>query len=306
MIEDKVIIVTGAASGLGRATADLLADLGASVIVCDLGAQPHGKSADEAPVEEAVQEIRDQGGDAMVSFGDVTDKEYVASMVDDVYNEYGRIDGAVNYAGFLRDDMSFNMPLENWKAVLSVHLDGHFNLIKHLGEHWRERSKAGKLDSQRSFLAVSSASARGSASQINYSAAKAGVLGLTRTAARELDRYDVRVNAVMPAAYTRMLDANVPKNVLEKLPEDALGPEKVAPLPAALMADSAEDITGWTFAIGGDTVYTVTDPQFDQTATRDGGWTPETLAETLDSLVESEGRSKTQPGGLLGKILEGG
>jgi NAD(P)-dependent dehydrogenase (short-subunit alcohol dehydrogenase family) len=304
MIEDKVVVVTGAASGLGRATALKLADLGATVIVCDLGAQPHGKETDVTPVEEAAEAVRERGSEAMVSFGDVTDEDYVAGMVEDVYDEYGRIDGAINYAGFLRDDMSFNMPLENWKAVLDVHLTGQFLLLKHLGDHWREQYKADNIDTQRSFLAVSSASARGSASQINYSAAKAGVLGLTRTGARDLHRYDVRVNAMMPAAFTRMLDANVPEDVLEDLPKDALGPEKVAPLPAALMADSAEDITGWTFAIAGDTVHTVTDPKFDGTDTMEGGWTAEALSETLDDLVANQPRSKTDPGGLLGEVLE--
>ena len=304
MIEDKVIIVTGAASGLGRATAMQLADLGARVVVCDLGAQPHGKDSDIGPVEEAAEAVRKRGGDAMVSFGDVTDEEYVASMVKKVYDEYGRIDGAVNYAGFLRDDMSFSMPLENWKAVIDVHLTGHFLLLKHLGAHWREQYKADNIDTQRSFLAVSSASARGSVSQINYSAAKAGVLGLTRTGARDLHRYDIRVNAMMPAAFTRMINANVPEEVLKNLPEDELGPEKVAPLPVALMADNAEDITGWTFAIGGDTVYTVTDPEFDQTDTMDGGWTPETLAEAIENLIKNRPRSKTNPGGLLSKIVE--
>lgn len=304
MIENKVIIVTGAASGLGRATAMQMANLGATVVVCDLGVQPHGKSSDEGSVEEVAEEIRERGGEAMVRFGDMTDEEYVASMIEGVYNEYGRIDGAINYAGFLRDSMSFNMALEDWKAVLDVHLTGHFNLIKYLGAHWREQYKAGNIDSQRSFIAVSSASSRGSASQINYSAAKAGVLGLTRTAARELHRYDVRVNAMMPAAFTRMLDANVPNEVLKNLPKDALGPEKVAPLPVVLMADTAEDITGWTFAIGGDTVYTVTDPELNRSDTMEGGWTVEALTDTIEDLIDDRPRSKTEPGGLLNKILE--
>lgn len=304
MIEDKVIIVTGAASGLGRATARQMADLGATVVICDLGAQPHGKDSDKEPVEEAADEIRELGSEVMVSFGDVTDEEYVSSMVEEVYEEYGRIDGAVNFAGFLRDDMSFNMPLENWKAVLDVHLTGHFLLLKHLGSHWRQQYKAGNIHSQRSFLAVSSASARGSASQINYSSAKAGVLGLTRTGARDLHRYDVRVNALMPAAFTRMLDANVPDEILEDLPKDALGPEKVAPLPAVLMADSADDITGWTFAMGGNQVFTVTDPEFDRTDTMEGGWTPDALADTLDDLIDNQPRSKVEPGGLLNKMFQ--
>jgi NAD(P)-dependent dehydrogenase (short-subunit alcohol dehydrogenase family) len=304
MMDGKVIIVTGAASGLGEATAKHLADLGATVVVADLGARPHGEGSNEAAVEAVAEDIRDDGGTATVSFGDVTDEAYVASMVADTAAEHGRIDGAVNYAGFLRDAMTFNMPLEDWKAVLDVHMTGHFNLIKHLGDHWRERSKADELDGQRSFVAVSSASGRGSASQLNYSAAKAGVLGLTRTAARDLHRYGVRVNAMMPAADTRMLRANVPEDIVEGLPTEQLGPEKVTPLPAVLLSDHAEDVTGWTFAIGGDTVFTVTDPEFDRQATMAGGWTAAALADALDELLADEPRSKTEPGSLLEALPE--
>ncbi|MFB6170432.1 MAG: SDR family oxidoreductase [Haloarculaceae archaeon] len=303
MMEDKVVVVTGAASGLGRATAELLADLGATVVCCDLGSEPHGEGAAEEPVHDVVADIEAAGGEATASFGDVTDEDYVASLVEGTYERFGRIDGAVNYAGFLRDDMSFAMPRENWDAVLAVHATGHFNLVKHLGGHWRERYKAGEVDGQRSFLAVSSASARGSTSQINYSAAKASVLGLTRTAARDLHRYDVRVNAVMPAAVTRMLDANLPEEVYESLPADFLAPEKVAPLPAVLLSDAADDVTGWTFAVGGDSVFAVTDPRFEREQVMEGGWTTEALADRLDALVDGH-PTKTEPGGLLSEILD--
>ncbi|MFB6142210.1 MAG: SDR family oxidoreductase [Halorientalis sp.] len=304
MLEDTVHIVTGAASGLGRATALELADHGAAVVVADLGAQPHGEGQNEAAVEAVVEEIEEAGGEAVASFGDVTDAEYVASMVETTYEEFGRIDGAVNYAGFLRDSMSFNMSLDDWQAVVEVHLTGHFNLVRHLGAHWRERAKADDLDGERSFVAVSSASARGSAGQVNYSAAKAGVLGLTRTAARDLDRYGVRVNAMMPAAHTRMLDANFPEDVIEALPTDRIGVEKVPPLPAVLLSDRAEGVTGWTFAIGGDTVFTVTDPEFDRRSTMEGGWTAEALGAKLDDLLGDGPRKKTAPGTLLAELPE--
>ncbi|WP_254525881.1 SDR family NAD(P)-dependent oxidoreductase [Natrinema caseinilyticum] len=304
MIDGKVAIITGGASGLGRETAFRMAELGASVVVSDLGSKPHGEGADEEPLHDVVDEITANGGEAMASFGDITDYEYVESLVEETVEEYGRIDGAVNYAGFLRDDMLFNMDPENWKAVTDVHLTGHFNLIHHLGGYWRQRSKAEGLDSQRSFVSVSSASSRGSASQINYSAAKAGILGLTRTAARELHRYNVRVNAMMPAAITRMLDANVPEDVLEQLPQDELGPEKVVALPIVLLADDATDVNGWTFAIGGDTVFTVTDPEWDRSLTAEGGWNATDLAAQFDDLLEGEPRSKTEPGGLLNELVE--
>lgn len=304
MIEGKVVIVAGGAGGLGRETAIRMAELGATVVVSDLGSEPHGKGADEELLRDVVDEITENGGEATASFGDVTDYEYVGSLVRETVAEYGRIDGAVNYAGFLRDDMLFNMEPEDWKAVTDVHLTGHYNLVHHLGGHWRRRSKSEGLETQRSFVSVSSASSRGSPSQLNYSAAKAGVLGLTRTAARELHRYNVRVNAVMPAAVTRMIDANVPDDVLEELPRDELGPDRVVALPIALLSDEATDITGWTFAIGGDTVFTVTDPELDRSATAENGWDPSDLAAELDDLLEGEPRSKTDPGGLLDRLVE--
>ncbi|MFC6767667.1 SDR family NAD(P)-dependent oxidoreductase [Natrinema soli] len=304
MIDGKVVIVTGGASGLGRETAVQMAELGASVVVSDLGSEPHGEGANEEPLRDVVDEITEDGGEATASFGDITDYEYVGSLVEETVAAYGRIDGAVNYAGFLRDDMLFNMDPEDWSAVTDVHLTGHFNLIHHLGSHWRQRSNSEGLETQRSFVSVSSASSRGSPAQLNYSAAKAGVLGLTRTAARELHQYNVRVNAMMPAAITRMLDANVPDDVLERLPRDELGPEKVVALPIVLLSDDATDVTGWTFAIGGDTVFTVTDPELDRSLTTERGWSPSALAAEFDDLLEGAPRSKTEPGGLLNEIVE--
>lgn len=304
MIDGKVVIVTGGASGLGRETAVRMAELGATVVVSDLGSEPHGKGADEEPLRDVVDEITENGGEAMASFGDITDYEYVGSLVEETVEAYDRIDGAVNYAGFLRDDMLFNMDPDDWSAVTDVHLTGHYNLVHHLGSHWRQRSKSEGLEAQRSFVSVSSASSRGSPSQLNYSAAKAGVLGLTRTAARELHQYNVRVNAMMPAAITRMLDANVPEDVLDRLPRDELGPEKVVALPIVLLSDDATDVTGWTFAIGGDTVFTVTDPELDRLLTIEDGWTPSDLAARFDDLLEGEPRSKTEPGGLLNELVE--
>jgi NAD(P)-dependent dehydrogenase (short-subunit alcohol dehydrogenase family) len=200
--------------------------------------------------------------------------------------------------------MLFNMSEDEWKSVISVHLDGHFNLVHHLGKHWRQRHKAGELDGQRSFVSVSSGSARGSVGQINYSAAKAGILGLTRTAARELERYNVRVNAMVPAALTPMMEDNVPDEVLADLPTDDLNPERVAPLPVALISERAKDITGWTFAIAGNSVFTISDPEFGRELTMEGGWKPPELADSLDDLLEGEPRSKTNPGGLIGKLSE--
>ena len=304
MLKDKVLVVTGAGSGLGRATAIAMADAGASVVCNDLGAGSHGTESTPGPVKETVDEIEAAGGTAIASFGDVTDEAYVDDLVGETVSEFGRADGVVNYAGFLRDSMTFNMDRDDWNAVVDVHLTGHFTLLKAFGAHWRQRYKDNDLDGQRSFLSVSSASALGNPGQVNYSAAKAGVLGLTRTGARDLFQYDVRVNAMMPAAVTPGLKANLTDAVLDSFPGDAATPADVAPLPVVLMSDHANDITGWTFAIADDTVWTVTDPILDRLGTSDGGWSPEKLADRIESLIGDRPREKTDANGLLGEVFD--
>jgi NAD(P)-dependent dehydrogenase (short-subunit alcohol dehydrogenase family) len=299
MIEDKVIIITGAGSGLGRATALTAADRDATVVVSDLGTSSEGEGADESPVHETVAEIEAQGGTALAHFGDVTEPDDVETLVSTALAEYGRVDAAINYAGFLRDTMSFKMDDVDWESVVEVHLTGHFNLLRELGAHWRDAYKAGDIETQRSLVCISSEVALGNPGQVNYAAAKAGVLGLTRTAARELHQYDVRVNALMPAAATRL----VPDAVAEELPVEKMQPERVARLALALASDETADVTGWTFGAGGDTVATVTDPLFDRTATKAGGWDIDDLPDVVDSLIGERAESKTGYNGMIDKLF---
>lgn len=300
MLEDKVILVTGAGGGLGEATAKAMADRDARLVLNDLGVNPDGTGpADSEPLDATVDDIEAAGGTALASFGDVTDSTYVGSLIDTAIDEYGKLDGIVNFAGIIREHMLFNMSEEDWDSVVDVHLSGHFNLLHHASVRWREQSKAGEIDSQRSFLSISSAAALGTAGSSNYSAAKAGILGLTRTAARELHQYDVRVNAMLPTAMTRI----VPDELRDSMPAEQLSPDRVAPLPVVLMSETAEDVTGWTFAIGGDTVYTVSDPTLERAAIMKGGWNPEDLSGMLDHLLGDGPRTKTEPGHLLSKVV---
>lgn len=216
----------------------------------------------------------------MAHFGDVTDLSYTEQLVEDTAMEYGRIDGGVNFAGILDDDMIYNMSGDQWDKVVDVHLRSHFALLRNLAVHWRERAKEREgLDSQRSSLALTSRSALGNPGQANYAAAKSGVMGLTWTTARELARYDVRVNALMPTAYTRLIE-EIPE---EKRPftKEEMPPEKVAPVVGYLLSDEAEDITGCVVQSAGDEVGLVSDPSIDRVAFREGGWT----VEELDDLI---------------------
>jgi NAD(P)-dependent dehydrogenase (short-subunit alcohol dehydrogenase family) len=282
MLTGKTCIVAGGGRGLGRATAVELGRQGADVVVNDLGTTLDGSGESEEPVHETVAEIESEGGTAMPHFGDVTSMTYTKSLVEDAVSEYGRIDGVVNFAGVLRDSFLVGMTGDEWDAVIDVHLRGHFSLLRNAAAHWRRRSKeVDGLDNQRSIVNVSSRSAMGNAGQANYSAAKAGILGLTRTAAQELSRYDVRVNAFMPTAYTRMIE-NIPESQ-RPFEEDELPPEKAATMVAYLMSDAAEDVTGNTVRAAGDMVGIVSGPEIERVGIKDGGWTVDDLAERFES-----------------------
>jgi NAD(P)-dependent dehydrogenase (short-subunit alcohol dehydrogenase family) len=175
---------------------------------------------------------------------------------------------------------------DEWDQVIDVHLRGHFSLLRNFAAHWRAEAKEREdetLEHQRSFLAVSSTSAFGNVGQANYSAAKAGILGLVRTGAIELHRYNVRVNTLMPLAYTRMYD-DVPEDRMPFTPEE-MPPEKVPPLIGYLMSDAAEDVTGNTFRAKGDAISHVSNPEEDRIAFNEGGWTAEEIAERMDDTL---------------------
>lgn len=286
MLEDKVCIVTGAGQGLGEAVATELGSYGATVVVNDLGTSMSGEGASEEPAEETARAVRENGGEAMAHFGDVSDLEYTESLVEDTLDEYGRVDGAVNFAGVLNDAISYKMTEEEWDRVIRVHLKGHFALLRPLAAHWREAAGDDGLDPQRSFIGLSSTSVFGNVGQLNYSAAKAGVLGFTRTAAIELNRFNVRVNALVPTAYTRTI-ASMPEE-RQPFSEDEFPPEKVAPLVGYLLSDEATDITGCTLRAAGDMVGLLSDPEVTHLAYREDGWTPEGIAESFREVTGGE------------------
>lgn len=283
MLSDKVCIVAGGGRGIGEAVAVELGREGATVVVNDLGSSVHGEGESQEPAEQTVAAVEEAGGEGMAHFGDIASLDYTEKLVEDTVAEYGRVDGAVNFAGILRDSISYKMSGEEWDQVIRVHLRGHFSLLRNVTAHWRERSRDRGLESQRSFLGVASRSALGSPGQANYSAAKAGIMGLTRTAARELARFNVRVNAFMPTAYTRMID-EIPE---EKRPftREEMPPEKVGPMVAYLMSDSAEDITGMTVRAAGDGIGLVSDPEIHRLGFQDGGWSAEDIDEKFRSTV---------------------
>jgi NAD(P)-dependent dehydrogenase (short-subunit alcohol dehydrogenase family) len=286
MLEEKVCIVSGGGNGIGEATAKALAEYGATVVVNDLGTDVTGREEGSMePAEKTAQCIRETGGEAMAHHGDVTSLEYTEKLVADTIAEYGSIHGAVNFAGVIDDGLSYKIDGDQWDRVINVHLRGHFSLYRALAVHWREQAREydDRLPSQRSFLSVSSEAAMGDLGSINYTSAKAGILGLTQVAAREMYRYNVRANAMMPRAYTRMVE-NLPEAT--RPDEDMLPtPDSIAPLPVFLMSDNAEDITGCTLLMTGDEVALVSDPEIRRVGVKEEGWSADALASRFQESV---------------------
>lgn len=202
----RVAAVTGAGRGLGRAHALALAAEGAQVVVNDLGVAPDGAGASAGPAQQVADEIRARGGRAVAHTGDITTTDGAVSLVTTALEAFGRLDTLVNNAGFLRDRMLVNLDEDDWDAVIRVHLKGHFLPLRHAAAHWRAEAKAGRTPDARIVNTSSGAGLLGSVGQGNYSAAKAGIIGLTLVAAAELAPYGVQVNALAPAARTRMTE----------------------------------------------------------------------------------------------------
>lgn len=295
LLSEKTCIVTGAGHGIGRATAIELGALGANVVVNDLGSDVNSEGESTEPAEEAVAAVEDAGGTAIVHFGDVTDLDYTETLIDDTVDEFDRVDGIANFAGILRDSLTKNMTGDEWDAVINVHLRGHFSLLRNAAAHWSEAAPEDGFDSQRSFVALTSRSALGNVGQLNYSTAKAGILGMVRTASTELARDGVRVNTMMPTAFTRMIE-DIPE---EKRPftREEMPPERVAAMVGYLMSDAA-DVTGSTLRVASDQVGVYTDPEPVRTGYKDDGWSADDLAASFENEV-AEGIDLDKSGGAF-------
>ncbi|MFD0416426.1 SDR family oxidoreductase [Streptomyces sp. NPDC127108] len=245
----RVVIVTGAGRGLGRAHARAYAAEGARVVVNDLGAGLDGSGSSGDPARGVVEEIRAAGGEAVAHHGDIATPDGASSLVGAALETYGRLDTLVNNAGFLRDRMLVNLDEDDWDAVVRVHLKGHFLPLKHAAAHWRSESKAGRAPRACVINTSSGAGLLGSVGQVGYSAAKAGILGLTLVAAAELAAYGVRVNAIAPAARTRMTEQTFAETMAAPVDGgfDAMAPENVSPLVVWLGSDAAAGVTGRVF-----------------------------------------------------------
>ncbi|ACU54367.1 short-chain dehydrogenase/reductase SDR [Acidimicrobium ferrooxidans DSM 10331] len=249
--EGRVVIVTGAGRGIGRAHALAFAEQGARVVVNDLGAEVDGSGSSTGPAGEVVDHIRSQGGAAIANGDDVASWEGAQRLINAAIESFGRLDVVVNNAGILRDRMLVNMTESEWDDVIRVHLKGTFAMTRWAAAYFREQAKAGVAQDARIINTTSASGIYGNVGQANYGAAKAGIASLTIIAAMELARYGVTVNAIAPVALTRMTE-----NLGIVAPDDRaaqaeLAPENIAPLVVWLGSTHSAGITGRVFDVAG-------------------------------------------------------
>jgi len=286
-LKGKVAIVTGAGRGLGRCYALDLAAEGAKVVVNDLGGAADGTGADRSPADEVVAEIKKMGGEAVANYDTVATMEGGEWIIKTAIDSFGRLDILVNNAGILRDRMIFNMTEEEWDAVMAVHLKGHFTCTKFACTVFRQQ-RSGRI------INTSSIAGLGNMGQANYSAAKEGIVGFTRTVARDIGRYGVTCNVIRPNAATRLTLTPELKAAWEKRAAEGMAgaagrpavlelppPEAVSPLVVFLCTDEAANINGRTFFVSGGEMSLNSEPENFRSIFKDGIWTVDEICDLI-------------------------
>lgn len=274
-LEGRVAVITGAGRGLGREHALLFAKEGAKVVVNDLGVANDGSGADQSPAEETAADIRAAGGEAIANHDDVADWDGAKRLIDSAVEAFGKLDVLVNNAGILRDRLLINTSEQEWDDVIRVHLRGHFLPLKWAGLYWRDQAKAGNTMAASVINTTSTSGLMSNVGQANYGAAKTGIATMTEIAQKELERYGVRVNAIAPAARTR-LTMSIPgaaerdeerMKTAAEIGFDRSDPANVSPFVAYLATEKCP-IKGKTFFVFGDKVHL---------------FQPWTIVETIDN-----------------------
>jgi NAD(P)-dependent dehydrogenase (short-subunit alcohol dehydrogenase family) len=275
-MQGKVVAVTGAGGGIGREIAVAMALAGAAVVVNDVGASLGGEGLSAAPGQQTVQIIEQRGGRAVANADSVAGWDSARRIVQCALDTYGRLDAVVNNAGILRDAIFHKMTPEDWRAVVDVHLNGSFYVSRAAAEPFRAQGSG-------AFVHMTSTSGLvGNFGQANYSAAKLGIVALSKSIALDMQRFGVRSNCIAPFAWSRMtssIPADTPaqKARVEKLSQ--MTPDKNAPLAVFLASDAAADVTGQVFAARHNEIFVMSQSRPLRSVHRGEGWTPETIAE---------------------------
>jgi NAD(P)-dependent dehydrogenase (short-subunit alcohol dehydrogenase family) len=275
-LKNKVAIVTGAGGGIGRAIAIALGEAGAAVVVNDVGVSLSGEGGSASPAEETQALIQAAGGRALVNTDSVSEWQTAQRIVATAIESFGRLDIVVNNAGILRDAFFHKMTPEQWVSVLNVHLNGTFFVSRAAAEAFRSQQSG-------AFVHMTSTSGLiGNAGQANYSAAKMGIVGLSKSIALDMQRYNVRSNCVAPFAWGRMT-GNIPTETADQISRveklKLMTPEKNAPLVVALASDYASAVTGQIFAVRRNEIVLMSQSRPLRSVQREGGWTPELVRD---------------------------
>jgi len=275
VLKDKVVVVTGGGRGVGAEIAKLAALEGAKVVVNDLGGSETGEGGTLGPAQEVVAAIQAAGGEAVANGDNVAFWDGAHNLIADAIKAFGRIDGIVNNAGILRDKIFHRMEEAEWDAVIAVNLKGCFNVARAAAPHFKQQNSG-------AFVHMSSTSGLvGNFGQVNYGAAKLGVAGLSKNIALDMEKFNVRSNAIAPFAWTRLVGTipATPDNERRLELAKQMTPEKIAPFAVALLSDSAKDVSGQVFGVRRNEIILFSQPRPTRTVQRADGWTPESVLE---------------------------
>ena len=275
MLQEKVIVITGAGGGIGRDFALAMAANGARVVVNDLGTSVQGEGRDAGPAQRVVEEIRAAGGTALASADSVAEWESANRIVKAAIDAFGRIDCVVNNAGILRDRFFFNMSVEEWRSVIDVHLNGSFYVARAAAPYFKSQGSG-------CYIHMTSTSGLiGNLGQANYAAAKLGIVALSKSIALDMAKFNVRSNCISPFAWSRMI-GTIPSETPEQQARveriKRMETSKIAPLAVFLASDAGRDVSGQIFAVRANEIFLMSHNRPLRSVQRSEGWTPQSVA----------------------------
>lgn len=284
--DNRTVIITGAARGLGRAYALAFGAEGANVVVNDIGTSLGGEGRDTSAADAVVEEIRAAGGKAIANYEDITDWDAAKRIVDAALEAFGDLHVVVNNAGIVRDRMFVSATVEEWDATMHVHLRGHFCVSRHAVNYWRQKQKDGRAPDARIINTSSGAGLQGSIAQAAYATAKGGIASLTLVQAAELGRYGITANALAPSARTRMTEqAFADKMATEGQAFDVMDPANVAPTVVWLGSSASAHVSGCVFELEGGKIMLEDGWREGPFVDRQARWEPSDVGAAVDKLL---------------------
>ena len=284
LVDNKVVVVTGAGGGIGRDIALAMAREGARVVVNDIGASVAGEGHDAGPAQQVVNEIKALGREAVANTDSVSDPQSAAHIIQAAMDSFGRVDVVVNNAGILRDRFFHKMSLDEWDAVMKVHLYGGFYVSRAAAPHFKEQESG-------NYIHMTSTSGLvGNFGQANYSAAKLGITALSKSIALDMQKFNVRSNCIAPFAWSRMIgsiptDTPEEKARVERIKQ--MTPAKIAPLAVALASNDSAHVNGQVFAVRNNEIFLMSQPRPLRSVHRSEGWTPQSVLDQAMPALKS-------------------